>query len=122
MAYVLILLAFLGCLTGAYLKGEKQGENNAIATQAKIATELENHFAANQKAVVSAIENIQVVNKTIVQRTVDHISQNPVYINCHNAPDVLRDINSALANPSTNPDTTKHIETSMPGINPHDRR
>lgn len=117
MGYLIGLILILSCSIASYWEGMQQGENKAMAANAKIESVMTTEFTKQQKEITNAIANIRTTNTTIYKKVETAIIDKPVYRDCVHDADVLRDINAAIANPGKPISSGKPTGDSMPRTN-----
>lgn len=107
-------LGALLALVGAFFFGIKVGADREVATAARIEARVRQTEDAAMKAAAAEIAKIEVTNKTVKQVLEREIVEKPVYRDCHNTPDGVRSINSALENRPLPPSDRKLPDADAP--------
>lgn len=103
--YVLLAIVVGWCASvgGAGWYGMGLGEDRIIAKQASDDKIRQDTREAAQLGAADAIAKLKPVNTTIRAKTETIVRESPVYRDCLNTPDGLRNINAALAGQPAEP-------------------
>lgn len=95
--YLVLVLALLGVVGAAYLKGREHGRDEIQLQQFRDAELVATTRAAAARGAAEEIAKIQVNHQTIRREVEREIVQKPVYRDCGADERVMRLVNDALA-------------------------
>jgi hypothetical protein len=90
------VLALVGAIGGAYVKGRGDGRAVEIAQRVTLEEVAQTAREASQQAAAEQIAKIEVKNVTIKQQLETQIREKPVYRNCVADQRVLDTVNEAI--------------------------